>query len=179
MTGSIGNPGQPKRKTRGRPSIYDPKNVEQVRKYALLGLTYEQMADLFDVSVNTFLKWVSDNKDFNAALKEGSVNADAEVAASLYERARGYSHKAVKIFCPAVSGDKEPTPVVVDYVEHYPPDTAAARIWLFNRQRSKWRDVVQNQVNLSGEVGIGLNGISVLLEAAKQNVSRPEEPSDE
>lgn len=26
-----------------------------------------------------------------------------------------------------------------EYVEHYPPDTAAASLWLANRQRGKWK----------------------------------------
>ena len=30
--------------------------------------------------------------------------------------------------------------VEVPYTEHYPPDTAAAFIWLKNRQSGKWRD---------------------------------------
>ncbi len=30
--------------------------------------------------------------------------------------------------------------IVVPYTEHYPPDTAAAFIWLKNRQKQTWRD---------------------------------------
>jgi hypothetical protein len=32
-------------------------------------------------------------------------------------------------------------PVVVHYIEHCPPDVAAAFIWLKNRDRERWRDV--------------------------------------
>ncbi len=65
------------------------------------------------------------------------VDADGDIALSLYQRAKGYSHPAVKIFAP--TGDSV-TPLVVPYTEHYPPDTAAAKHWLHNRQRGKWRE---------------------------------------
>lgn len=58
------------------------------------------------------------------------------VSKRLYSRALGYSHKATKIFLRA--GDSEPT--LVEYTEHYPPDTTACIFWLKNRQPRKWRD---------------------------------------
>jgi hypothetical protein len=68
------------------------------------------------------------------------------VERSLYERANGYSYDAVKIFMPA--GSKQP--VVVHYVEHCPPDVAAAFIWLKNRDPERWRDV-QNVEHVLGK----------------------------
>ena len=40
---------------------------------------------------------------------------------------------------------------MVDYVEHYPPDTTACIFWLKNRQPALWRDKVQQE--LSGPDG--------------------------
>jgi hypothetical protein len=62
------------------------------------------------------------------------------VAKRLYNRACGYSHKAVKIFTPAGASE----PVYAPYIEHYPPDTQAASLWLRNRQKAKWRDRVEH-----------------------------------
>jgi hypothetical protein len=64
------------------------------------------------------------------------VPADAEVAASHYQRALGYEREAVKIFMPA-GADK---PVYAPYMEHYPGDVGAQKNWLFNRQRERWKD---------------------------------------
>ena len=47
------------------------------------------------------------------------------VILKLYERAVGYSHPAVKIF-----NDKYAGIVQADYTEHYPPDTAAAKLFV-------------------------------------------------
>lgn len=139
------------RSTRGRPSIYDPRNLTQVTKYALLGLNDDEIANLFGVSHMTFQRWKKDVDGFLLALDDGRDKADAEIAHSLYHRAKGYSHDAVKIFLPAANiVNPEPEPVIVNYIEHYPPDTAAARIWMYNRRRgakgTQWTEVVQNQI---------------------------------
>jgi hypothetical protein len=46
------------------------------------------------------------------------------------------------------AGSKQP--VVVHYIEHCPPDVAAAFIWLKNRDPDRWRDV-QNVEHVLGK----------------------------
>jgi hypothetical protein len=94
------------------------------------------MADFFGVSVATLYRWKNDHPDFCEALKEAKAEADARVEESLYQRAIGYTHEAVKIFMPSGA----PEPVIVPYKEHYPPDTTAGIFWLKNRQPERWRD---------------------------------------
>jgi hypothetical protein len=61
-------------------------------------------------------------------LGDGSDNVfqqlSPDVLMKLFERATGYSHKAVKIFNDKVKGI-----VKADYTEHYPPDAMAAKLW--------------------------------------------------
>jgi hypothetical protein len=56
------------------------------------------------------------------ALVGGKVAADAEIAASLYNRARGMSVQATRVFL-----GKDGEPVYAPYVEHLPPDVGAAK----------------------------------------------------
>jgi hypothetical protein len=128
----------------GRPTKYREEYADQVYKLALLGLTLEEMATFFEVSVSTVSLWKVEHPKFSEAIARGGTPADAEVAVSLRQRALGYSHPAVKIFMPA--GSREP--VIVDYVEHYPPDTHAAAMWLWNRQPGKWR---KSRDNMPGD----------------------------
>lgn len=123
------------RRSIGRPTKYQPEFAEQAYKLALLGLTLEEMAKFFEVALSTVNLWKVEHLAFSDAITRGGTIADAEVAVSLRHRGLGYSHPAVKIFMPA--GAKEA--VIVDYVEHYPPDTNAAAMWLWNRQPDKWR----------------------------------------
>lgn len=119
----------------GRPPSYKAEHARQAKWHCLLGATNPDLAKLFDVSLSTVESWLRDHPTFARAVKAGREEADAKVTRRLYERARGYSHSAVKIFC-----NKDGAVTQVPYVEHYPPDTTAAIFWLKNRQRSKWRD---------------------------------------
>ena len=77
--------------------------------------------------------------------------ADAEIAESLYNRARGMSLPAVKIF----QGTPEGGPVIVPHQEHLPPDVGAAKLWLSRRQPDLWRE--RRQVDVSGSLEHRLN----------------------
>ncbi len=52
----------------------------------------------------------------NRQMKSDKPQADAAIAESLFNRARGYTHEATKIFMPAGSE----APVYAPYVKHYP-----------------------------------------------------------
>lgn len=126
---------------RGRPSKFDPAFVEQAQKLALMGATDKQMADFWGVSEQTLNTWKHTHPEFLESLKAGKLIADGTVVQSLYRRANGYSHGAVKIL------QYEGAPVIVPYTEHYPPDTTAAIFWLKNRQPALWRDKVEVDQN--------------------------------
>ena len=68
------------------------------------------------------------------------------MAKSLYNRACGYSHKEVVLH--QYQGDIIQTEVT----KQYPPDTAAAFIWLKNRRGANWRD--KHEVEHSGKLSL-------------------------
>ena len=117
-------------------SKYKPEYAEQVEKLCLLGATRADLGELWGVNDDTISKWMEDHPEFGAAFNAGKIEADAKVVRSLFERANGYSHPAVKIFMPVGTT----TPVYAPYTQYYPPDTLAARFWLMNRQQAKWRE---------------------------------------
>lgn len=127
----------------GRPTTYKPEYAEQCRRMALLGLTDKQMADVFGVIEETFIRWKRAYPELFEAILEGKTAADANVAASTYERACGFTRKVQR---PVGQHGN-----IVEYEEYFPPDTNAARMWLFNRQKALWRDRVQ--VEGTGEDG--------------------------
>ena len=128
----------------GRPTKYRADYAEQVYKLCLLGATDEQIADFFDVAVSTVFKWVDEHPKFSEARRNGKLAADANVAEALYHRALGFEHEEEKIF--QYEGD----PVRVQTRKKYPPDTAAAFIWLKNR--AGWRDKQEHEH--SGELPV-------------------------
>lgn len=116
----------------GRPSCYCDKYEEQVYKLSLLGATDKEIADFFGVCEATINNWKKAFPGFLESIKKGKIQADAEVAERLYNRAMGYEHPEEKIFC------QEGEIIRADTTKHYPPDTGAAFIWLKNRR--KWTD---------------------------------------
>jgi len=126
----------------GRPSVFKPEYVGQAEKLAKLGATDREAAEFFEVAESTLYLWKHTHPEFSEALKVGKEQADARVEQSLYRRALGYSHDAVKI---AVSGQGEITQV--PFTEHYPPDTTAAIFWLKNRKPKEWRDKTEVDQN--------------------------------
>ena len=125
--------GKAPKKT-GRPSSYREEYAEQARKLSLLGATDKQLADFFGYSEQTVNQWKKDFPEFLESIKKGKISADAEISEALFHRAKGYSHPAVKFFVIDKQVHKQ------EYTEHYPPDTAAAFIWLKNRQPEIWRE---------------------------------------
>jgi len=117
----------------GRPSTYDQRFVAVGLRLALLGKTDAEIAHILGVSRSTLNKWKAAHPDFADALTRGRDDADGRVAASLFQRALGYSHKEEKLFL-----DRNGNVVRAETTKHYPPDTVAAIFWLKNRQRPMW-----------------------------------------
>ena len=134
---AAGNPGG------ARPSLFKPEYVEWAEKFARLGATDKDLASVFEVSLSTIEAWKRDKVEFLNALKRGKMIADANVAAKLYHRAMGYSHKAVKI-----SSSPDGKEHITEYMERYPPDTTAAIFWLKNRRPDLWRDKVHQEISV-------------------------------
>lgn len=124
----------------GRPTDYKPEYVEQVFKLCLLRATDKEIADLLGVNEATLNRWKISHPEFCESMSAGREKADADIAKSLYWRARGYSHPEVHV--SNYQGQITMTPLV----KHYPPDTAAASLWLRNRQSARWRDKVDHEL---------------------------------
>lgn len=116
-----------------RPTKYNADLNETVEKFCKLGATNEQIADFLGVCTASVKNWLVKEPEFLASVKRGREFADANVANALYQRAIGYSHTEEKVF------QYEGTPIKVETIKHYPPDTAAAFIWLRNRQPKLWK----------------------------------------
>jgi transcriptional regulator with XRE-family HTH domain len=102
-----------------------------------MGYTDAQLADFFEIAESTLNNWKLEKAGFMESLKAGKEIADAEVTASLYERATGYKHRETKVFC----SNGEITTHEVDRL--YPPDPLSIKYWLNNRQKDRWREKVE------------------------------------
>jgi len=142
----------------GAPSKYQQSFDKQAYKLALLGAKDKELADFFEVNVDSIHEWKKVYQSFSDSLKRGKEFADQRVSKSLYKRAIGFTfdevtHERVEVgeFNP-VLGEFVKTPatktkVVTKYII---PDTTAQIFWLKNRRPDLWRD--RQEVQHSGEI---------------------------
>lgn len=123
----------------GRPTKYKPEYCKQAAKLCALGAIDKDLAEFFDTTEQTINAWKKEYPEFLEAIKTAKEELDQKVERSLFQRATGYEHPAVKIM------QYEGTPVKVDYTERYPPDTVAGIFWLKNRQPDRWRDKIDHE----------------------------------
>jgi len=128
---------RPGRPDEGKPTVYNPHHHPQkVEALAKCGLTDKEISIALDITEQDLNLWKHEHSEFLESLKKGKAYYDDDdVVKALRHRAIGYEHPEDKIFL-GPGGD----PVIVPTIRHYPPDTAAAFIWLKNRQPEKWRD---------------------------------------
>lgn len=100
------------------------------------------MADFFSVGAATLNRWKAAHSEFRESVNAGKSPADAEVAASLFNRATGNVYLVEERI---VDGK------VVPIRKQLPPDVLAQIFWLKNRQPTKWRDRVEvkEDINLN------------------------------
>lgn len=115
-------------------------------RLCLLGLSQEELAVAFGVSVETIEKWIQRYPKFRNAVRLGTQEADGRVVHSLYKKATGYAYYEDQV---TVSHGN----VIVTRVQKFAhPETTAAIFWLKNRQRQHWSDVQKVEKHIQMEI---------------------------
>lgn len=130
----------------GRPTKFNDTVRKKILDLISAGKTETQICEILGISWPTLRNWKLANSEFFMAMREHKQEADEMVEASLWHRAVGYSHEAVKIFYDSKTGET----VEHKYIEHHPPDVTAASLWLRNRKPKEWRD--KQEVDFYGEM---------------------------
>ena len=139
----------------GRPTKYKPEYAEQAYKLCLLSATDDDLADFFEVNVDTINQWKKNYLEFSDSLKRGKIEADTNVSKSLYHRAIGYEHEDVDI---KMYKDRI---IQTKIIKHYPPDPTSMIFWLKNRQRGKWTEKIEVDQNIRGDVNIKVSTYAI------------------
>ena len=143
---------QPSKRGRGQPSKFTAAMSKQARFLAEKGCTDAEMAGFFGVSEKTLNTWKKEHPDFLESLKEGKAVADDKVQTALFQRATGYSHPDSHV------SNFQGTITVTPLVKHLPPDTTACIFWLKNRKQDEWREKVDVNANVTGEIRVIVGG---------------------
>jgi hypothetical protein len=117
-----------------RKSLWDDSMAGFAKDLCLLGATDTDLAKHFEVTISTINNWKRKHLSFRLALKEGKFVADSKVAASLFQRAIGYSMEETDVRVI----DKKV--VLTKVIKNFPPDTLACMFILQNRNKELWRN---------------------------------------
>ncbi len=123
----------------------------------LSGKNKAEIAHTLGVRADTFSRWLNLHPELAQACEMVPEIANAQVTRSLYERACGYEAKEdVVKFIPELDDKGKKTggyvPLVVSVKKQWPPDTAAAALWLTNRDPARWKQKTEVQVDLAIQV---------------------------
>jgi hypothetical protein len=155
---------------RGPASSYKPEYCALAGKLCVLGAINKQIADILEVS-ERIGHWMARHPDFKAAILQGRMVADAEIAAKLHERAAGYKLPAVEFL--VVDGK----PREVRFTRHLPPDTQAAKFWLRNRRRRQWGERIAARPDDSARLVAELDAAGERVRRARLRQSSGQPPS--
>lgn len=160
--------------TMGRPPIeMTPELCRKAKSLKTHGLSNEKIAVLIGMDVSTFYVKKRDFPEFSEALRVGDANCIAVQVSAVFERGRGCSHpeervvmrekriekvetttkmvdgKPVKTVTKTTQITKDPETVVT--TKYYPPDVAANKFILTNRDINEdrthnWKDRTQSDI---------------------------------
>lgn len=119
-------------------SKWDDKYLQQATQLTFLGLTEQQIADIWGVALVTLHKWKNNHPGFYEALQNGRMQALGKVAESLYKAAIGYEYDDVAV--TSYQGEVTVTPI-----KKYkgPNPWAAAKILAL--KDPSWREVQRSE----------------------------------
>lgn len=129
----------------GRPTKYKKEFCLQAEKLCRKGFIDTEIADFFEVHIDTIYEWKKVHPEFSDALKSGKRHSDAKVEDALYNRALGYEYEEHKVEESEQGIKKTVTK------KQLAGDTTAQIFWLKNRQPEKWRDKTETAITLSDD----------------------------
>lgn len=148
------------KKKLGRPIKYSEADMQKLCNLAVHGLTDKDCCDLLGIDNQTLANYKKRYPTFFDSLKKNKLVADEKAIASLFQRARGYSHPDIHI--SNYQGEITKTPII----KHYPPDPVSLIFWLKNRLPQLFRDTKDINLPLDAKGAAALKKASEEVEKA-------------
>ena len=120
-------------------SKWDEKYLLQATQLTFLGLSEQQIADVWGITIGTLAKWKNSHPGFYEALNNGRIPYLGEVADAMHKAAVGYEYEE-----DAISNYQGQ--VIVTRIKKYakPNPWAAAKI-LAIKDRTNWSEVQRSE----------------------------------
>lgn len=123
--------------------------LRQVRDCAMAAMTNFEIAQQFGVEESTLTTWIMRDPEFAIAMRLPRELADDRVEKALYSRALGYKFKAEEIKITEAGVVHR-----VEVIKQVPPDIGAGIFWLKNRRPHLWKERVDVNANVEGNITV-------------------------
>jgi hypothetical protein len=145
-------------------------------KLVLLGAGNKELADFFEIGLSTIDKIIKTEPTFKEALTEARTIANANVAQAFYHRAIGYSHPDQVILSNQVKEYNEDgkviksynKPLIIPTTKYYPPDGYSCQKWLALKDRQRWSDTTNININSTVNHNVQINYLAEAISDPKQ-----------
>lgn len=104
------------------------------------GFTLNDVANKIGTNINTLMLWRKKYPEFDDAFKRGREMVDYLVENALLKSALGYQTKEVKVTTTMRRGKVVET-IKETLEKEQSPNVTAIQMWLYNRQRDKWKNM--------------------------------------
>jgi hypothetical protein len=141
---------------RGAPPEYNARIHCKVASAVMrMGKSRRELREILNIAESTLYKWQQQHEEFAEALRACAREADAQVEASLFQRAIGYEYDELKVIDDGGRRRVEKTRKQV------PPDVNAQNFWLRNRQADRWKEHPEPEAR-STDVGLIVDFLAVI-----------------
>jgi len=135
----------------GRPSKKDKVKWDAVKLLYERGFIDTEVCKIIGINESTLTRWKQKHPNLCTSIKEWKREADEKVEKALFLRAIGYEHD--DLYITQHQGEI----IEKKIKKYYPPDTAAAFIWLKNRKPKEWQD--KYGIEHSGDIIVNIRGL--------------------
>ena len=135
---------------RGRYYTHVQPKLKEIMMWARDGDSESVIYKRLGVAVSTFEKYKTEHEELKSALAQGKADINFKVENALLKKCLG--HKVTEI---KTTLNPDGTETITKIVREISPDTTAAKYWLANKAREKWRD--RQEIEYKGEMALGVS----------------------
>jgi len=149
----------------GRKTLYREAYNRIAYDTCLMGADDSIVAEVLNISEATLYDWKIKYPKFLESIRKGKIYADAKVASALYKSALGGEWVEEEKIVQNESGHE-----IVTVRKQVPANVTAQKFWLTNRQKDKWKNKVDSDVEMAiNETSIDhLKNLSAVMEKAHE-----------
>lgn len=147
------------------------RKIDAIFFMALAGFSEVKMAEILEVSYNTFVYWKKTRPEVLKALNDGKLGANTEVVKAAYKLAVGYEYEEEVAVYDRSAHKWEKT--TLKKVKH--PDPWSAFRWVALKMRDEgWSETQRIQIDHNTNINIDIvaNFSTVLLDAIEQEAKK-------